>query len=80
MDCSSRSRDIGSSYGASLRECLEGCKVPKDHKAVKWVKYPGLEDDAGCELAQKQFGQNCGGMVVFGIEGGIAKGATLLTP
>lgn len=57
---------------------LKVAKYLKDHKAVKWIKYPGLEGDAGYELAQKQFGQNCGGMVVFGIEGGIPKGADFI--
>ena len=41
-----------------------------DHPAVKWVRYPGLEQDPSYEIASRQFENGFGGMVVFGIKGG----------
>jgi O-acetylhomoserine (thiol)-lyase len=40
------------------------------HSKVKWVRYPGLEDDPSHEVASRYFKKGYGGMVVFGIEGG----------
>ena len=63
------------------RHSENGLKVAKylqAHENVSWVKYPGLEGDQGYDLAKKQFGDLCGGMVVFGIKGGIAKGADFI--
>ncbi len=49
---------------------LEVAKFLKAHKAVKWVRYPGLEDDPSYPLAQKYLKNGFGGMVVFGVKGG----------
>lgn len=40
------------------------------HSKVKWVRYPGLEDDPSHDVASRYFKKGYGGMVVFGIEGG----------
>lgn len=49
---------------------LEVAKFLKARKAVKWVRYPGLEDDPSYPLAQKYLKNGFGGMVVFGVKGG----------
>ncbi len=50
----------------------------KKHNKVKWVRYPGLEDDPAHEVASKYFKKGYGGMVVFGIEGGYDAGVKLI--
>jgi O-acetylhomoserine (thiol)-lyase len=42
----------------------------KGHKKVKWVRYPGLQDDPTHNVAKRYLEKGYGGMVVFGIEGG----------
>ena len=49
-----------------------------DHPAVKWVRYPGLEQDPAHETASRQFENGFGGMVVFGIKGGRTAGETFI--
>jgi len=49
-----------------------------DHPAVKWVRYPGLEQDPAHEIASQQFKNGFGGMVVFGIRGGRKAGETFI--
>lgn len=39
------------------------------HPKVAWVRYPGLENDASHELAQRYLPRGCGGMVVCGLAG-----------
>ncbi|MDR3205287.1 MAG: O-acetylhomoserine aminocarboxypropyltransferase/cysteine synthase [Deltaproteobacteria bacterium] len=41
-----------------------------NHPKVDWVRYPGLEGDPSHALAQKYLPNGCGGMVVFGVQGG----------
>ena len=41
------------------------------HPKVAWVKYPTLSDP---ELAKKYLPNGAGGMVVFGVKGGVAEG------
>lgn len=51
------------------------------HPQVAWVRYPGLENDPGHAAAREQFaGNGCGygGMVVFGIRGGVQEGARFI--
>lgn len=50
----------------------------KEHPAVEWVTYPGLEDDPYHELANKYLSGGYGAMVVFGIKGGLKAGARLI--
>jgi O-acetylhomoserine (thiol)-lyase len=46
----------------------------KTHPLVTWVTYPGLEDDANHALAAKYLKGGFGGIVGFGIKGGIEAG------
>lgn len=41
---------------------------------VSWVRYPGLKSDPGHAVASNYLKRGFGGMVVFGIKGGAAKG------
>lgn len=53
---------------------LEIAKFLKDHEAVSWVNYPGLEDNENHEMAEKYLNGNYGCIVSFGIKGGIEEG------
>ena len=46
----------------------------KEHPNVEWVRYPGLADDPSYPLASKYLKNGFGGMVVFGIKGGLQAG------
>ena len=46
----------------------------KKHPKVEWVRYPGLEDDPTYPVASKYLKNGFGGMVVFGIKGGLDAG------
>ncbi|MBW1777473.1 MAG: O-acetylhomoserine aminocarboxypropyltransferase/cysteine synthase [Deltaproteobacteria bacterium] len=48
------------------------------HPKVSWVRYPGLEADPSHETAKKYLTRGFGGMVVFGIQGGISAGKTFI--
>ncbi len=50
----------------------------QDHPGVNWVRYPGLESDPAFPSASKQFENGYGGMVVFGIAGGVKKGEAFI--
>lgn len=50
----------------------------KQHPAVQWVRYPGLEGDSSYEKAQKYLGGKGGSMVVFGIKGGAEAGSRFI--
>jgi O-acetylhomoserine (thiol)-lyase len=50
----------------------------KSHSKVAWVRYPGLEDDPTFPVAKKYLENGFGGMVVFGIEGGLEAGSTFV--
>jgi O-acetylhomoserine (thiol)-lyase len=60
------------------RHCENALKVArrlKTHPKVKWVRYPGLEDDPSYPIANRYLKKGFGGMVVFGIKGGSAAGS-----
>jgi O-acetylhomoserine (thiol)-lyase len=60
------------------RHCENAMSVAqflKTHSKVNWVRYPGLEDDPTFPVAAKYLKNGFGGMVVFGIEGGLAAGS-----
>jgi len=60
------------------RHCENAMSVArflKTHSKVNWVRYPGLEDDPTFPVAGKYFENGFGGMVVFGIEGGLEAGS-----
>lgn len=48
------------------------------HKAVSWVRYPGLPSDPSYRSAAEQFEHGFGGMVVFGVKGGSKAGASCI--
>jgi O-acetylhomoserine (thiol)-lyase len=50
----------------------------KDHPDVAWVRYPGLPDDPANPVARKYLKQGFGGMVVFGIRGGVEAGGRFI--
>jgi O-acetylhomoserine (thiol)-lyase len=59
------------------RHCENAAEVArflKEHSQVKWVRYPGLADDPTYPVASKYLKNGFGGMVVFGIKGGLAAG------
>jgi O-acetylhomoserine (thiol)-lyase len=60
------------------RHCKNAMKVAgylKVHPNVAWVRYPGLEDDPAHPVAKKYLKNGYGGMVVFGIKGGLEAGS-----
>jgi O-acetylhomoserine (thiol)-lyase len=46
----------------------------KSHPLVKWVTYPGLPDDPSFKVASKYLKRGFGGLVGFGIKGGLEAG------
>ncbi len=57
------------------RHCENGLAVArflKNHPAVEWVSYPGLEGDKYYDLAQKYMPKGTCGVVSFGVKGGRA--------
>ena len=50
----------------------------KNHPKVSWVNYPGLEDDPRHEVASKYLKGGYGGLIGFGIEGGLEAGKTFI--
>jgi O-acetylhomoserine (thiol)-lyase len=53
---------------------LEVARFLKTHPLVSWVTYPGLEDDQNHRIASKYLKDGFGGLVGFGIKGGLAAG------
>ncbi|PYZ93843.1 O-acetylhomoserine sulfhydrylase [Salipaludibacillus keqinensis] len=58
---------------------LELAKKLEAHPAVKWVKYPGLEEHFAHKLAKKYLKNGFGAVVNFGIEGGLEAGRDLIS-
>lgn len=50
----------------------------KRHPLVEWVSYPGLEDHPYNANARKYLQNGFGGIVVFGVKGGLEAGRTLI--
>ncbi|HEX6988310.1 MAG TPA: homocysteine synthase [Bacillota bacterium] len=50
----------------------------QEHPAVAWVRYPGLPGDPSYDLARKYLPRGAGGMIVFGIRGGVEAGRRLI--
>lgn len=48
------------------------------HPAVAWVQYPGLADHPSHSLAQKYLPDGFGGMLIFGVKGGLEAGARFI--
>lgn len=53
-------------------------KFLKDHPCCDWVRYPGLTDDPSHKVAASLMENGYGGMVVFGIKGGLEKGRSFI--
>jgi O-acetylhomoserine (thiol)-lyase len=53
---------------------IEVARFLKEHPQVEWVRYPGLTDDPTYPVASKYLKNGFGGMVVFGIKGGLDAG------
>jgi O-acetylhomoserine (thiol)-lyase len=50
----------------------------KQHDAVTWVNYPGLESDPYNEVAQRVLRGGGGALVTFGVEGGLEAGRAFI--
>ena len=50
----------------------------EEHEAVRWVNYPGLESSAYKGVADRTLTGGYGGLVTFGIEGGLESGRTFI--
>jgi O-acetylhomoserine (thiol)-lyase len=48
------------------------------HPKVAWVRYPGLKNDPTYPVASKYLKKGFGGMVVFGVKGGLAAGIKVI--
>lgn len=62
------------------RHCQNALEIAyrlQDQKSVEWVKYPFLESHPGYDLAKKQMSMG-GGIVTFGIKGGLDAGRNFL--
>jgi O-acetylhomoserine (thiol)-lyase len=57
---------------------LQVARFLEQHDQVSWVRYPGLESDRTHAIARKYLTRGCGGMVVFGIKGGINAGKNFI--
>ncbi|MFS0820250.1 PLP-dependent aspartate aminotransferase family protein [Bacillus sp. 1P02SD] len=57
---------------------LKVAKFLKDHPAVEWVSYPGLEEHPAHELAKKYLRTGFGSIVNFGIKGGRETGKKVI--
>ena len=53
---------------------LAVAKHLENHPKVSWVNYPGLESHSSHETAHKYLGDNYGGILGFGIKGGLEAG------
>jgi O-acetylhomoserine (thiol)-lyase len=63
------------------RHCENAAKVAgylNEHPKVAWVRYPGLKNDPAYPVAQKYLKKGFGGMVVFGIKGGMNAGKNFI--
>jgi O-acetylhomoserine (thiol)-lyase len=56
------------------QNALEMARYLKRHPAVSWVTYPGLEDDPSYPLASRYLKHGFGGILGFGIKGGLEAG------
>lgn len=53
---------------------LKVAEFLESHRRVSWVQYPGLKSSKSYALARKYLPRGCGGMMAFGIKGGIEQG------
>lgn len=63
------------------RHCQNALAVARflrTHSKVSWVRYPGLEDDQAHQQAKKYLRGGFGGLVTFGVKGGLSAGRSLI--
>ncbi|MFT6144527.1 MAG: O-acetylhomoserine (thiol)-lyase [Myxococcota bacterium] len=62
------------------RHCSNAMALAKwlqNHPKIAWVRYPGLEDDAGHKTASKYFKNGFGGLLTVGVKGGLDSARTV---
>lgn len=57
---------------------IQVAKFLKEHEAVEWVNYVGLEDHPYYKLGQKYMSKGQGAILTFGIKGGLAAGKKVI--
>ena len=57
---------------------LKAAKWLREHKAVTWVNYPGLDNHKDYDLAKKYLPKGQGAVIGFGIKGGREAGAKFI--
>lgn len=57
---------------------LHVAKYLDSHRRVDWVYYPGLSDAPNHDIAAKYLKNGFGGMITFGIKGGLQAGKTFI--
>ncbi len=57
---------------------LAVAKWLRRHPKVEWVRYPGLEEDPSFALTKKYLRNGAGGLVTFGVRGGLEAGRRLI--
>lgn len=57
---------------------LAVAKWLRQQPKVEWVRYPGLEEDPSFALARKYLRHGSGGLVTFGVRGGVDAGRRLI--
>ncbi|NNB97307.1 O-acetylhomoserine aminocarboxypropyltransferase/cysteine synthase [Corallococcus exiguus] len=60
------------------QNALAVAKWLQQHKKVEWVRYPGLEDDPSFLNAKKYLQGGFGGLVTFGVKGGLSAGRKVI--
>lgn len=63
------------------RHCENALALAKhlqQSRYVQWVNYPGLETSTDHSLATKYLPKGCGGVLAFGVKGGLAAGKTFI--
>ncbi|MGH2346600.1 MAG: PLP-dependent transferase, partial [Chloroflexota bacterium] len=60
------------------KNALAVAKFLEQHPAVTWVSYPGLESSPSHALANKYLPNGTGGILTFGIKGGLAAGRAFI--
>lgn len=53
------------------QNAMELARYLQTKEQVAWVNYPGLENNFSYELGRQYLPQGCGGMLTFGLKGGI---------
>lgn len=64
--------------GKHNENAMEIAHYLQDHDCVDWVYYPGLPDSPSHDVAAKYLQNGFGGMITFGIKGGLTAGKTFI--